>query len=292
MNFETDLALEATELWRQQPGDPGKLPGVSTKEYQREGLPVTEVKVLNEEGAEAVGKPAGTYLTLDMGSRESRTPDFFSRAVEAMAGELKGLLPRDREGSALVVGLGNRAITPDAVGPWAVDKTVVTRHLVTHLPDTFGDFRPVAAVATGVLGTTGVESGELVKALCQRIRPSMVIAIDALAARSANRLGSTIQLADTGIVPGSGVGNARFALTHEALGMPVIAIGAPTVVRARTLAADLGGSEGERQALGNLLVTPKDIDTMAAELSKIIGYGVTMALQDGITLEDVELFLS
>lgn len=292
MNFETDLALEATELWRQQPGDPGELPGVSTKEYHREGIPVTEVKVLNQEGAEAVGKPVGAYLTLDMGSRETRSPDFFSKAVEVVAGELKGLLPRDRESSALVVGLGNRAITPDAVGPWAVDKTVVTRHLVTHLPDTFGDFRPVAAVATGVLGTTGVESGELVKALCQRIRPSMVIAIDALAARSAHRLGSTIQLADTGIVPGSGVGNARFALTQEALGIPVIAIGAPTVVRAGALAADLGGSEGERQALSNLLVTPKDIDTMAAELAKIIGYGVTMALQDGITLEDVELFLS
>ncbi|MCD8051961.1 MAG: GPR endopeptidase, partial [Clostridiales bacterium] len=192
---------------------------------------------------------------------------------------------------ALVVGLGNRAITPDAVGPWAVDHTVVTRHLVARLPETFGDFRPVAAVATGVLGTTGVESGELVKALCQRLRPAVVIAIDALAARSARRLCSTIQLTDTGIVPGSGVGNARFALTREELGVPVLAVGVPTVVRAATLAADLGADEGQRETLGGLLVTPKDIDALAAELARIIGYGVTMALQEGVTLEDVEYLL-
>ncbi|MCD7843015.1 MAG: GPR endopeptidase, partial [Clostridiales bacterium] len=169
--------------------------------------------------------------------------------------------------------------------------TVVTRHLVARLPETFGDFRPVAAVATGVLGTTGVESGELVKALCQRLRPAVVIAIDALAARSARRLCSTIQLADTGIVPGSGVGNARFALTREELGVPVLAVGVPTVVRAATLAADLGADEDQRETLGSLLVTSKDIDALAAELAQIIGYGVTMALQEGITLEDVEYLL-
>ncbi|MCD7887903.1 MAG: GPR endopeptidase [Clostridiales bacterium] len=288
--IETDLILEATELWRQRPGDPGELPGVATREYQREGFPVTEVRVLDQTGAEAVGKPVGTYLTVETG-RDSRAGDYPERAAEAVAGALRGLLPRDANGSALVVGLGNRAITPDAVGPWAVDHTVVTRHLVARLPETFGDFRPVAAVATGVLGSTGVESGELVKALCQRLRPAVVVAIDALAARSARRLCSTIQLADTGIVPGSGVGNARFALTREELGVPVLAVGVPTVVRAATLAADLGADEGQQQTLGSLLVTPKDIDALAAELEQIIGCGVTMGLQEGLTPEDVAYLL-
>lgn len=292
MIHETDLILEATELWKSRPGDPGKLPGVATKESVREGFPLTEVRVLDKTGAEAVGKPVGTYLTLEIGGREGRESDFFSRAVEAVAKELKKLLPKSAKGSALVVGLGNRAITPDAVGPWAVDKTVVTRHLVARLPKAFGEFRPVSAVATGVLGTTGVESGELVKALCDRIQPEVVIAVDALAARSAGRLCTTIQLADTGIVPGSGVGNARFALTKEALGVPVMAIGVPTIVRASVLAAGLGSGSEEQEQLGDLLVTPKDIDASAAELAKIIGYGVTMALQEGLSLADIDMFLS
>jgi spore protease len=291
MDFQTDLALEATELWQKQAGDPGRLSGVTTREYKREGFLVTEVKVLNEEGAEAVGKPVGTYLTLELGAWEERSPSFFFRCAEAISGALKALLPEGEQGCALVVGLGNRAVTPDAIGAWAVEKTVVTRHLITHIPEAFDAYRPVAAVAAGVLGTTGLESGELVQALCQQIHPSVIIAVDALAARSASRLCTTIQLADTGIVPGSGVGNARFALTEESLGIPVLAVGVPTVVRAGTLAADLGGSQQEQGELKDLFVTTKDIDTQAAELAKSIGYGVSMALQDGVTVEDVELLL-
>lgn len=290
MNLQTDLILEATELWRPGPGDPGRLPGVATREYQREGFPVTEVRVLDESGAAAVGKPVGTYLTLETGSRGDREENFLRRAAEAVAGELQGLLPE--EGSALIVGLGNRAVTPDAVGPWAVEQTVVTRHLVSSLPEYFGAFRPVSAVATGVLGTTGVESGVLVKALCDRLKPGVVIAVDALTARSAERLCTTVQLADTGIIPGSGVGNARSALTREELGVPVIAVGVPTIVRASVLAEELGGDSAACGGLGELFVTPKDIDSQASVLARVIGCGISMALQSGMTLEDVEQLLS
>ena len=286
----TDLALESAQLWREQ--NPGELPGVRSRELHCKGFPVTEVEVLNEEGERAVGKPAGHYRTLELGSRQGRSADYFPRLVEALAEELRSLLALKEGESVLVVGLGNRNVTPDAVGPWAVEQTVVTRHLVSARPEQFGQFRPVSAVATGVLGTTGVESGELVRALCGQLHPAAVVAVDALAARSAQRLCTTIQLADTGIVPGSGVGNARFALTEEALGTRVIAVGVPTVVRGAVLCANLGGTQEEQEALGELFVTPKDIDDTASELSRAIGWGLSLALQEDLTLEDVRLLLS
>lgn len=288
----TDLILEATELWREQKGDPGELPGIKTRQYRRRGFPVTRVEVLNAEGAEAVGKPVGTYVTLETGQRQGRSTDFFPRLVSALSEELEKLLKVSELAPVLVVGLGNRAVTPDAVGPWAAEQTVATRHLVERLPQTFGRFRPVSVVATGVLGSTGVESGELVKALCAQLHPAAVIAVDALAAHSAHRLCTTVQLSDSGIVPGSGVGNARFALTQEALGVRVIAMGAPTVVRSAVLCAALGGSEEQQQELGELFVTPKDIDASASELAKAMGYATTMALQEGITLADIQTLLS
>lgn len=291
MTLETDLALEAAELWSSQGGNAGKLQGVESHTRSYNGFTVTEVNVLTEHGAEQIGKPVGQYLTLSIGARERQSAGHFHRAADAVGALLRELLPQGGTNrAALVVGLGNRAITPDAVGPWAVDSTVVTRHLIEHVPDCFSGFRPVAAVATGVLGTTGIESGELVKALCERIQPAVVIAVDALAARSVDRLCTTIQLADTGIIPGSGVGNTRFALTREELGVPVLAVGVPTIIRASALAEDLH-SEADAERLGNLLVTPKDIDATAAELAKIIGYGVSVALQEGLEVEDVELFL-
>ena len=285
----TDLALEATQLWQER--NAGALPGVRQEERKRRGFAVTEVEVLNEEGAQAVGKPAGRYLTLDTGPRRGRAADFLPRLSEAIGEELRGLLNLNKEESVLVVGLGNRSITPDAVGPWAVDQTVVTRHLVRALPDPFGQFRSVSALATGVLGTTGVESAELVKALCAQLRPGAVIAVDALAARSAQRLCTTVQIADTGIVPGSGVGNARFALTEESLGCRVIAVGVPTVIRGAVLCAQMGGSDEEQKALGELFVTPKDIDSAASELARAVGWGVSMAVQEDLRLEEVQALL-
>ena len=175
-----------------------------------------------------------------------------------------------------------------------------TRHLVEQVPEHFGSFRPVAALAAGVLGTTGVESGELVRAVVEKIRPACVVVVDALASRSLSRVCTTVQLADTGIVPGSGVGNARFALNQETLGVPVIAVGVPTVVDAATLASDVLAQAGRddldpealRGAGDGLLVTPRDIDARVADLAKVIGYGINLALQPGLTIADIDLFLS
>jgi spore protease len=282
--------VEATELWQSQ--NAGALSGVVQREHQRCGFAVTEVEVLNDQGAQAVGKPVGRYLTLDTGPRAGRAADHVQRLSQALSEELRSLLRLKQEDSVLVVGLGNRRITPDALGPWAADQTVVTRHLISALPESFGQFRSVSAVATGVLGTTGVESGELVKSLCDRLKPDAVVAIDALAARSAQRLCTTVQLSDTGIVPGSGVGNARFALTEESLGCRVIAVGVPTVVRGAVLCAQLGGTEAEQRELGELFVTPRDIDAAGAELSRAIGWGLSMATQEGLSLQEVQELLN
>ena len=288
----TDLALEATQLWTERAGDPGRLEGVRTREDTREGYAVTTVEITGPAGARAVGKPEGTYVTLFLDGVARREEDAFGRAVRALAAELRPLLPPEPDGAVLVVGLGNRAVTPDAIGPKAADHTMVTRHLVEQLPGQFGGFRPVAALAAGVLGTTGMESGELLRAVTRRIRPACVIAVDALAARSLSRLCRTVQLSDTGITPGSGVGNHRVGLNRESLGVPVIALGVPTVVDGATLAADLTGAE-ELPDLegGSLLVTPKDIDSQVADLSRIIGYGISLALQPGLTVADLDLLL-
>ena len=193
-----------------------------------------------------------------------------------------------------MVGLGNRAITPDALGPKVHDHTLVTRHLVEGCPEHFGGFRPVAALSAGVLGTTGMESGELVQAVCRRLEPACVVAVDALASRSLKRLCRTVQLSDTGIAPGSGVGNHRAALDRASLGVPVLAVGVPTVVDGATLAADLLGT-AELPPLGegrDLLVSPKDIDSQVSDLAKVIGYGIGLALHPGLRVEDLDLLLS
>ena len=277
-----------------------KLPGVESAEELREGYPVTTVRILDGRGEQALGKPAGTYITLELDGLARRESDAFGRAARALAAELAPLLPRDPRAPALVVGLGNRAITPDNIGPKAADHTMVTRHLVEQVPEHFGAFRPVAALAAGVLGTTGVESGQLVRAVAERIRPACVLCVDALAARSVRRVCRTVQVADTGITPGSGVGNAREALNAQTLGVPVIAIGVPTVVDAATLTRDVlaqaGREELEPHALGEagggLIVTPRDTDTQVHDLAKVIGYGINLALHPGLTIQDVELFLS
>lgn len=295
----TDLALEAREIWQEGAQKADRLRGVESDQTVREGYPVTTVRITTQEGQQALGKPVGTYITLELPGLKRREEDAFPRAVRALAAELKELLPEDA-GGVLVVGLGNRAITPDNIGPSAVGHTLVTRHLVEQVPQHFGHFRPVAALAAGVLANTGVESSELVRAVVERIRPSCVIAIDALASRSLSRVCSTIQLADTGISPGSGVGNHRAALNRETLGIPVIALGVPTVVDVATLCADVleeaGRGELEPEALrgagGGLMVTPRDIDQSVNDLSKVIGYGVSLALQEGLSMEDMELFLS
>ena len=290
----TDLAMEARELWQESAGEMTALSGVEARDECRDGIPVNTVRILDQEGERALGKPRGTYVTLTVEGLVARREDIFRRAVRAVAGALwelgRELPPR---GLILVVGLGNRDITPDAVGPKVHDQMLVTRHLLRQMPEQFGGLRPVASVAAEVLGTTGVESGELVRAVCDAIRPAGVVAVDALASRSLKRLCSTIQLSDTGITPGSGVGNHRMGLNRESLGVPVLAVGVPTVVDGATLAADLLGAEElpRLEAGRELLVTPKDIDSQVSDLARVIGYGINLALQPELTLEELELLL-
>lgn len=279
----TDLALESGAL---EQGGP--VEGVETRQEEASGWPLTVVEVLTQAGAHALGKPRGTYLTLDLSDYRSSGTDAFPRAVEAVGQCLDRLLPR-KTGVALVVGLGNRSVTPDAIGPRCADHVLVTRHLTQRDPEQFGAFFPVAALAAGVLGTTGVESGELVRAVSDRIRPDFILAVDALAARSVRRLCTTIQIADTGITPGSGVGNARKALNRDTLGVPVIALGVPTVVDGATLAREFGG--GAEAELEPVLVTPKDVDTLVTELAKVVGYGINACLQPGLSVSDMDYFL-
>ena len=290
----TDLAMEARELWQESAGEMTALSGVEARDECRDGIPVNTVRILDQEGERALGKPRGTYVTLTVEGLAARREDIFRRAVRAVAGALwelgRELPPR---GLILVVGLGNRDITPDAVGPKVHDQMLVTRHLLRQMPEQFGGLRPVASVAAEVLGTTGVESGELVRAVCDAIRPAGVVAVDALASRSLKRLCSTIQLSDTGITPGSGVGNHRMGLNRESLGVPALAVGVPTVVDGATLAADLLGAEElpRLEAGRELLVTPKDIDSQVSDLARVIGYGINLALQPELTLEELELLL-
>lgn len=291
----TDLAVEAQELWRESAGETTKLPGVEARDGEREGVPVTTVRILDREGEQALGKPRGTYVTLTLEGVANRAEGIFGRAVRAVAGELAPLLEQAApEGLVLVAGLGNRAITPDAIGPKVHEHILVTRHLVEQMPEHFGHLRPVASLAAEVLGNTGVESGEVVGEVCQKLRPACVIAVDALASRSLERLCRTVQLADTGIAPGSGAGNHRMALDRDSLGVPVLAVGVPTVVEGATLAADLLGADElpDLDPGRSLLVTPKDIDSQVADLSKIVGYGISLALQPGMTVEDLDLLLS
>lgn len=292
--IRTDLALEARELWRERERAE-ELPGVRVTESSRAGFPVTTVEVLDAAGAAALGKAPGRYVTLELDALLRREQDAFPRAATALAEELRALLPLDEGQSCLVVGLGNREITPDAVGPCTLDHVLATRHLKTQLPGDFAAFRPVSALCTGVLGTTGIESGDLVRSVCAALRPDCVIAVDALASRSAARLCRTVQLSDTGIVPGSGVGNARLALDRETLGRPVLSLGFPTVVDAATLTLDLAGQAGAALSpeafgpLGGLIVTPRDIDRNVRDMGRLLGYGLNLALHPGLRVEDVDL---
>ncbi len=278
MNIRTDLAVEARELHgRELPA------GVRESRDTVRGTLVERVEVLSREGAEALGKPEGTYVTLTPPRRFSADPQTFEDAALTLAENLRALLGGVR-GTVLCAGLGNALVTPDSLGPLTVRRLLVTRHLVDAAPEHFGGFRRVAAVETGVTGTTGLESSELVASLVRAALPEAVIAVDALAARKVERLCATVQLSDTGVTPGSGVGNSRRALTRETLGVPVIAVGVPTVVDAATLASDLFGADAD--GISDLFVTPRDVDARVEEMAKLVGAALNMALQDGISFAE------
>ena len=288
LQIRTDLAAEAREVWREGARLGQRLAGVRAREGRVEGFPVTRVEILDRRGREALGKPEGTYLTVDLSAYFRDRSGQFAPAARAVARLLGELLPA--EGDVFVAGLGNRSMTPDAVGPLCVEHLLVTRHLKAVLPG----FRPLAAAAAGVLGTTGLESAEWVRGLAQRAGAKAVIVVDALAARSTDRLCATVQLSDTGIIPGSGVGNARQALSRETMGVPVLSVGVPTVVDAATLALDLTGGSPPARTPGwgrELFVTPREVDAKVAELGKLLGYGINLAVQRGLEVEDVAALL-
>lgn len=276
----TDLALEGVEQLRQG-GDISRLDGICAAEYTRHGYGVTDVRVATKQAAEAVGKPEGRYVTIDLRPYFRREEGFFARAARCLASELRTLLPGVGEDwPVLVAGLGNRGMTADAVGPLALESLLVTRHMVRSLPRQFRGFTPVSALAPGVLAATGMEALELLRGAVQATGCAAVIAVDALAARSRERLCATVQLGDTGLIPGSGVGNHRKAIDKTTLGVPVVAVGVPTVIAAHLL----GDGQPEDDPL---FLTPRDIDGKVRELGWVIGYGVTLALQEGLSVEDV-----
>lgn len=277
MQRRTDLALEAHELWHAGPAR--SLAGAATDERKAFGCRVTEVRITDSDAAKALGKPMGTYVTLDLRAKPSAED-----AARAVGTELRALLGNAEIRTALVTGLGNDAMTPDAVGPLSAGYVLVTRHLARERA--FAALTAVSVLVPGVLGRTGIEAAETLRGAVRTVQPDVLIAVDALASRSLARLCTTVQLSDTGIVPGSGVGNHRSALTRETLGVPVVAVGVPTVVDAATLALDVledAGVKGvDPSALrghDGVMVTTRDIDAQIRELSRIVGYGIDLALQ-------------
>lgn len=292
LTIRTDLAMESHQIWREMAGDTARLDGVTLEEDVMDGFPVTKVRILDQEGETALGKPRGTYLTLDASALWNKEEGVFRRAAKAVASLLTPLLPEN--GPVLAAGLGNPAMTADALGPRMLDHLLVTRHLQEVLPA----FRSVAGIGAGVLGSTGMEAAEWVRGAADHVKPAAVIVVDALASRSLDRLCSSVQISDTGLIPGSGVGNHRMALNRAGLGVPVISVGVPTVVSVETAARDLlaqaGGDEDRIPHLHGqgLFVTPESIDTKIKELAKVIGYGLNLAFQPELNVDDLDALLA
>lgn len=237
MNFRTDLALERRDLYKKANSISNEVEGLETQEENiGEDIKITRVRVLNENGENAIGKKMGNYITIDIKNLKIASQEDIQKASEAVTKELNTLIDKliGKQEPILVVGLGNLYVTPDALGPKVIQEIDITRHLLTYMPEVLNEnTRPVSAVSPGVLGTTGIETLEILKGIVDNIHPKLLIVIDALASRSIERISSTVQIADTGIVPGAGVGNQRKELTIDTLGIPVIAIGVPTVVDLR-----------------------------------------------------------
>lgn len=277
-SIRTDLAVEAAVGY-----EAAKLDGVSMKTERLFGCTVISVKVNDNEAAKALCKPVGIYSTLELDAYISRTENSFAACANALSTLLRRFEAISNGKSFLVACLGNKAITPDAIGPETANRLIVTRHLKGSLPRDFAAFSSVAVLRTGVLGTTGIESADALKAVCDRIRPDCVIAVDALASAEFPRLCRNIQICDSGISPGSGVGNDRKALNRDTLGVPVIAVGVPTVIDAACLSDD--------ETLSGSFVTPRNIDELVSSTAKLFAYGINLALHPGLTVEDVDLLV-
>lgn len=297
--IRTDLAQEAREIFTK--ANSNEAEGVEAVSKQEGCVTVTKIEIKNAEGEKALGKPIGKYITIE--SPEIKyNPTEYERTCHLMAQSLKELTGELKNKTILIVGLGNSEITPDALGPMVVSKLIITRHIKDNMSEYFGCELPtVCAVAPGVLGTTGIESADIISGVAKMVRPDLIIAIDALAARRTERISTTIQLCDTGIQPGAGIGNRRGGLKYETLGIKVIAIGVPTVIDAATIIRDniekvFGETNFENDMSNNLddmkelVVTPKDIDLIIDRASKTVANGINIALNEKLSLEEIESF--
>lgn len=297
MNFRTDLAIEATEI---EKVDDTK--GIQKEEKQTNDLKITTVNINTKEAANKIGKPIGKYITVEL---PSLTDDFKSadKRLETIAKQISYLIPS--AGTILVAGLGNYNITPDALGPKTAKSILATRHITSEVAKSTGleNLRSVAVLSPGVLGQTGIEVSEILFSVVNKINPSALILIDALASKETNRLGTTIQIANNGISPGSGVGNARPSINKDTMGIPVISIGVPTVVDATTLAANLFSSIDENLSEdtinkkvspkgAHMMVTPKEIDLLIERASKLLAMSINCALQPLFSIEDIMSLVS
>lgn len=278
MGIRTDMAVEAHELSR---GEAKEIEGVTLSSMEHGSIKRTVVDVINENGAKTINKMIGRYITIDAPELKNSMDDYES-VCKMLSDDLREMCGNCK--NVLVIGLGNRAITPDALGGETVDKLLITAHMKKHMPQVFDDsYSSVSAIAPGVMGTTGIETAEIIKGVTDYVKPDVIIAIDALAGADINRVTSSIQIADTGIAPGSGVGNHRNGLNKETLGVKVIAIGVPTVI-----AAELLGGESIPEEFRSLMVTTNDIDAVIKRMSKTVANGINMAMHKGITLRDLE----
>ena len=277
--FRTDLADEAGRLFEQDEGTP--LPGVRVAEESLCGLRLCRVEIRDAEGARALRKAEGLYFSLELPRWFDRGAECFPDAVRALAELIRRCLDGEPE-SVLVAALGNPDVTPDALGSLAASSVLVTRHLKQRHDERFRDFCSLALCRPGVLGSSGMESALQIATLCRELRPALVVAIDALAGSEPERLCRTVQVSDAGICPGSGVGNDRRELSRESLGVPVVSIGIPTVI-------DAGAFGGE--ALGQMFVTPRDIDSLVRAGARVIGYALDLALHRELTIADVDMLL-
>ena len=310
LNFRTDLASERRDIYRKANSLENEIDGIeSEKEEINEKISVERVKITNKQGEEAIGKPIGNYITIDIKKLKIAQDEDIENFAEILSNELKKVLEEhiDKQGEVLVVGLGNIYVTPDALGPKVINGIEVTRHIINYLPQYVNEgTRMVSAISPGVLGTTGIETVEILKGIVDNIHPKLVIVIDALASRSIERISSTIQLSDTGIIPGAGVGNKRSEISEATLGIPVIAIGIPTVVETAVLvndSLDLFISKLQKEAKSNdylnklkeqdnyeeikqalipqdynLIVTPKEIDDLIENMKDIVARGINYAV--------------
>lgn len=309
-NFRTDLALERRDIYKKANKVEDEIDGIETEEENiSETLKVTRVKITNDAGEKSIGKPIGNYITIDVKNLKIATEEEIRKSAETLSKELVKIIDGhiDRQGEILVVGLGNLNVTPDSLGPKVIEDIDVTRHLMNYLPQYVEEgTRSVSAISPGVLGTTGIETIEILQGIVQNIHPKLVIVIDALASRSIERISSTIQISDTGIVPGAGVGNTRKEISKNTLGIPVIALGVPMVVETAVLVNDSldlfieklqneaksndylnklkeeDNYEEIKEALipkdFNLIVTPKEIDDLIENMSSVVARGINYSL--------------